>query len=223
MSYTNLKSLYRLADRDDIAEGLQAYTRYNIVLTQISNHYGFQLDRTIAAFAALSPNNDYVGNLRSLVSLLAGLNAGTPLDDITVSTYRACLKRAHIFATGQAEFLAVTQGPKTRAFYSNLLDPTDPKPVTIDGHMVGAFRGNAGTMKDNLVQRAGYEKIAKSVRLLARKNNMLPNQMQAILWFTRKRVLNVKYDSQLDLFARIDDKWGTLIQVENIRPFKRKP
>ena len=52
---------------------------------------------------------------------------------------------------------------------------------------------------------------------------MIPNQMQATLWFTRKRTLGVKYDPQFDLFHPEDDRWKTLVKVEDIRPYEFKP
>lgn len=195
----NLVWLYDQSDRYDRAEGKQAYFRYHLLMQRFADHYGFPLDRTVAAFAALSPNSDYYGNLRSLASLLGGINEGRPVKHITVSTYKHAAERAYRFATGKSIFLDVTKGLKTRAFYRNILEPWDEIDVTIDGHMIAAFRGENLTMKEAKVTTRLYKSISHHIQLLARNHGLLPNQMQAILWFTRKRILNIKHDGQMAL------------------------
>lgn len=195
----NLVWLYDQSDRFDRNEGKQAYFRYHLLMRQFAEHYGFSLDRTVAAFAALSPNSDYYGNLRSLASLLDGINRGAPVSQITVSTYKHCAHRAYRFATGQSDFLTVTKGLKTRAFYKNILEPWNEIDVTIDGHMVAAFKGEQMTMKEAKMTSGLYRKISFHVQMLARNHGLLPHQMQATLWFTRKRIYNIKHEDQLAL------------------------
>lgn len=219
MTYSNLKAMYARADEVDRREGALAYLRYNALLGQIAGHYDFEMEQTVAAFAALSPNNDYYGNLRSLVSLLAGIRQNKPCDEITVSTYKACRNRAHGYATGTVSFPETVKGPKIRAFYFNILDPDDKRHVTIDGHMAAAYRAHGGTMKENIVKPREYTQIARAVKRLASREGLIPNQMQAILWFTRKRLLNVLYDGQYDLFADPNDRWKTLMRIETIKPY----
>lgn len=222
MSYANLKAVLEKADPTDRAEGQLAYSRYNTLLQEIADYYGFGVEQTIAAFAALSPNNDYLGNLRSLVSLLVGINAHCDCNDITVSTYKACRNRAYAYATNRVSFTDTVRGSKIRAFYFNILNPQDRRFVTIDGHMAAAYRANNGTMKENLVKRGEYSRIADTVKRLARREGLIPNQVQATIWFTRKRLLNIKYDAQLDLFDAPDNKWKTLISVSDIKPYARE-
>lgn len=147
MTYANLKRMFDQADAIDRREGKLAYERYNELLSDIALSYSFPFERVVAAFAALSPNNDYWGNLRSLVSVLHGINEGVPCEAITISTYGHCRDRAYQYALGNVSFEATVRGPKIRAFYFNILDPLDKRHVTIDGHMVAAYRANDGTMK----------------------------------------------------------------------------
>lgn len=219
MSYANLKTILRKADEIDIQEGRLAYARYNELLSEIAEHYDFGLRQTVAAFAALSPNNDYFGNLRSLVSVLHGIRRGVDCHDITVSTYKACRNRAYGYATDAVSFEDTVRGPKIRAFYFNILDPADKRHVTIDGHMAAAFRNNDGTMKENIVRPSEYRAIAETVKRLASREKLIPNQVQAIIWFTRKRLLNVKYDGQFELFGDPTDRWKTKISLTDIRPY----
>lgn len=198
-----------------------AYERYHTTLLAFAEHYGAPLDRTVAAFCALSPNSDYFGNLRSLASVLQGWSQNAPVDSITVSTYNHCKVRALRYLCG-LRFDAPERGPKTLAFYHNIIDPQDGRWVTIDGHMVAAWRGEALTMKEARLGRSEYRTISHAIQQMAFDLFMVPCELQATIWFTRKRIGNVKYEPQMDLFGASDDKWKTLNSPETIRPYERK-
>lgn len=223
MSISNLARMWARADRTDITEGMVAYERYNVVMRRIAKKYEFPLDVVCAVFCALSPNSDYFGNLRSTVSVLQGLRDGIPDGDIIVSTYGHCKTRAIAYARGTEQFVHKDRGPKILNFYHNILTPHSWKHVTIDGHMVAIWRADdKATMKDSIIKRGEYDVIAKAVKDFAFYHFIIPCQMQAILWFVRKRVLNVKYSAQLDLLNASDDAWKTLRSVDEIRPYSTR-
>lgn len=223
MSRANLERMFARADADDLREAAQAYFRYHRLMREIADAYTQPFERTVAAFAALSPNNDYVGNLRSLVSVLDGIKAGAPLESIVVSTYKHCRDRAYSYLVGAEQFPQRTTGLKILNFYMNIIDPTDLRWVTIDGHMCAAYRGDdAATMKDAIVRsRAEYEEIAFVVKECARAHFMLPHQYQAAIWFARKRTLRVRFDAQINLFRPRDDLWQISHPVAELKPYPR--
>jgi len=216
--YSNLKRLYSQADEMDISDGLQAYQRYHDLMKTIAAHFNMPLKRTTAAFVALSPNSDYLGNLRSLVSMLEAGRQGLPYDSAIVSTYNACRARANLYLTG-TPFLDHAKGLKTRAFYQNILEPKTAGPVTVDGHMYHAWAGTTGGMRDAKVTRRVYAQISHEISRLAAENDVYPHQAQAILWFARKRILSVLYDSQMALFDRDVGYQKTAFKLEEIRPY----
>jgi hypothetical protein len=222
MSIDNLRLMLERTDAIDMREGKLAYERYNEVMRQIADLYQFEISKVIAAFVSLSPNSDYAGNLRSTISVLDGIRSGTPCEYINVSTYKHCRNRAFAYATGARVFLEETKGPKITNFYHNLLDPQDSRFVTIDGHMVAAWKAQNLTMKEALVSARGYREIAGEVKRLAFENYMLPNQLQAVLWFTHKRLANSKYDPQGSLFNSPDDLWNTSVDVSSLRPYRTR-
>jgi hypothetical protein len=223
MSMANLQRMLDLADDHDRAEGRMAYVRYHQVMRLFAEEYGFDLDRTTAAFVALSPNNDYFGNLRSLASLLHGINQGWNLRDITISTYNHCRDRAFNYATGIEEFLTPGRGRKITAFYHNIVNPFGDEHVTVDGHMVCCYHGFDKPMKDAKVRGAKhYAEIQDAVKAVSQIAGMLPHEAQATMWFTRKRLAGIKYKAQLELFALADDKWNTLVHPKDAPPYKRK-
>ena len=189
------------ADAIDFREGISAYTLYHKVIQNFALAYGAKFEPTLAAFCALSPQNDYYGNLRSLAGVLHAVQHSIPLEEVIVSTYNHCRNRAYAYLTGSADFLSTVKGLKIRAFYANILDPADPIPVTVDGHMVCAWRGINVPMKVASIRPAEYAEIAKGVREMARELDLIPNQLQAVIWLTRKRLEKIKYNPQLHLFG----------------------
>ena len=220
--WENLRKHYDLADAIDISEGMVAYERYNIVMRRLAAKYEYSLDAVCAVFCSLSPNSDYWGNLRSTVSVLQGLNEGRRDHEITVSTYGHCKLRAVAYARGVKSFPKETKGPKILNFYHNILAPHSSQWVTIDGHMVGVLRDDRkGTMRDLLISPREYVQYADLVKSFAFSQFMLPNQMQAVLWFVRKRITNTVYDGQLDMLTGKDDAWKTVRDVDTIKPYHK--
>lgn len=198
----NLEAWFARADERDRDDGRTAYEIYRSTIRQFADLYGHTFERVLSAFVALSPNSDYYGNLRSLISLLEAMKNGVSRERVVISTYNHCRDRAWAYLHGTDLFLATARGLKVRSFFLNIFDPCDPVPVTIDGHMALIWRNDdAGTMKEAKVSRREYEQISAAIRRLARDRNLVPNQVQATLWLARKRVLNVKFEAQLDLFS----------------------
>ena len=221
----NLLYYLSKADDIDIFEARNAYKNYHIMLNNIAIKYGFSFNKTVAAFCALSPNNDYFGNLRSLVSILHGINKRISHNQIIVSTYNHCKYRAINYLIGNDFFDSPKRGLKIINFYKNILYPESEKWVTIDGHIAAAYQGNSNlNMKDVFLTKANYIQIAESLKLLSSwsQNLSLPNQLQAAIWFARKRIYKIKYNPNYDMFYSNADRWRIIIPVDEIRPYDQK-
>lgn len=171
MSLKNITLCLNLASPVEIDEGRLAYFRYRELMERFSRKYSLPLEYVIAAFAALSPNNSYIGNLRSLVSVLECFTNGTNRDLVRVSSYRACAQRAFNYLEG-VSFLDTVGGKKTRAFYQNILYPLDAHPVTIDGHAVNIWKGKRNNLKN--LGKWNYDCIAADYRKVAKRTGLLP-------------------------------------------------
>lgn len=208
--------MFEERDDTDHFEGQLAYTQYNKMMVTIATVYKQPLPKVVAAFCALSPNNDYIGNLRSLISLLEGWMVNKPIDEIIVSTYKHCLVRAADYL-GYVPFETPTRGLKILNFYRNILNPRGPYSVTIDGHIAAAYIGNKNlVMKDIAVSKNQYHIISRALFELARQNQMLACDVQAIIWFTRKRTLDIKYSPKIGLFDDPNDKWRIYIPLTEL-------
>ena len=175
---SNIIKCLDAADSVDISEGRVSYWRYHEVLQGMAAFWKVDFEKCVAVFAALSPNIDYTGNLRSLASVLKGWTEGVDVNFVRVSGYNHCRDRAYQYLSG-LDFLSSVKGPKIRSFYSNILNPGDPGPVTIDGHAVNVWRGKPEVLK-GVVGGFNYNVVVDDYRSVAREVGLLPNQVQSI-------------------------------------------
>ena len=207
-SVDNFQKVYDQATERDRQIAIGSYLKYHRLTAAIAAKHGFTSTVGAAIFAALSPNNDYWGNLRDADKLLAAARAWKGLEDFTVSTYGPNKRKAWAIAQGGApDDLIIAL--KTRNFFHNVDDPTDPNWVTIDGHMFNVFHGvrrpiQSKNNKNRVVKvsRSAYIEIASAVRTFAENYELLPCAMQGILWMTWRRLHNIRTSPQLDLWDR---------------------
>lgn len=222
MSLKNLQAAFARVNDDDVRFGREAYWTYRHAMIRFSQFYRTGFVQTTEAFVALSPNNDYHGNLRSLAAVLFSAASGTPFSELTISTYRACGLRALSYVRGVASFSDTVTGPKITAFRDNILYPDASKRVTIDGHMIAVWHGRDLTMKEAaslLKSRAQYAEIEDGFRKFARKIGFSCNQLQATLWASRKRLGSISYSDQIELFSG-SNRWLEVPDPMNYPPYQ---
>lgn len=199
MSVDNLKRTLNRADRFDIEAGLDSYRKYNRIMAAMAARTGVTPRIAAAVFAALSPNNDYHGNLRDAHTLLSAARQGAQIGDFSVSTYGNNKRKAWRIVHGE-DPLELIVAKKTRSFFLNIADPNDPEPVTIDGHMYNVWR----CQRENLVglrwRTKHYDEIAEGIRNLAGQEGFVPCQLQGILWITWRRIHGIRTTTQLSFW-----------------------
>ena len=164
-----------LATPGDIMSAMGAYPKYHRITANVAALYGYSPRVGAAIFAALSPNNDYLGNLRDKRKAWDIVCGADPLDLIIAL--------------------------KTRSFFLNVANPDDPWPVTVDGHLTNIWNGKRQGLV-GLRERNPrlYETIASAVRDLARSYGWLPNQTQGVLWATWRRIHGIKTSGQREFW-----------------------
>jgi hypothetical protein len=197
----NLRRVLWQATREDIATGMESWRTYERLTREIACKHRFASHIGAAVFSALSPNNDYHGNLRDTDTLLGAVRLGKSMDDFGVSTYGNNKRKAWAIAHG-AEPLDLLLFPKTRNFYLNIKDPLNPMPVTCDGHVYNAWRGRRIPLKGAAAKfkPSEYEEIAQAIRDLGAEYGMIPNQVQGVIWHTWRRLHRIKYTNQLEFW-----------------------
>lgn len=202
VSTANLIAVLDAARLDDWQLGEVSWKRYNNVLKRLARQHGTTVEVAAGVFSALSPNNDYLGNVRDTYTVLQAWRDAKSLDDFKVATYHANKRKAWFIAWG-ASPLSLLKFPKTRNFYLNLIDPDDPYPVTVDGHIYNAWMGERVNLNSAATRfRPGmYNTIASTIRALAEERKKPANVIQATLWHAWKRMHRIRFDNQLHLWS----------------------
>lgn len=200
----NISKYYAKANAFDLSAGKAAYPAYLSMMRMIAREYELPTTHVTEAFAALSPNNDYYGNLRSLTSVLHGMRENKPY---TVSTYKACAQRAESYLNGSVDFMSTVKGPKIRAFRNCILNPVTCQDLVLDGHMIAVAFGQNLTMKEAQIELGKhgqrtktYDAIVRAYVRAARVREITPSTLQAVIWFCRKRTESIKLTTQRDFW-----------------------
>lgn len=201
MSQENLQRIFDLATSVDHETARQAWRKYQKLTTRIAQVNGFEPHIGAAVFAALSPNNDYFGNLRDTNRLLTAAADRRPLESFKVSTYGNNKNKAWDIAHG-TDPLEVIVAPKTRNFYLNILNPDDPHPVTVDGHIYNAWRNKRTMLHSADVKFTAnlYEQIANDIRQMAQSLGLVANIVQGVVWYAWRRLHWIKTTDQVEFW-----------------------
>jgi hypothetical protein len=151
------------------------YFRVNEYCLTLSETYNVPLIKVAGIMSALSPNNTFASNVKSLEAFLRTKG------NCKVSTYGSQKSKAlAIYNSSDSitidEVKAILGGLKTQAFFDNILRPETSQDVTIDLWMIRHFG-----IKGSLTPKR-YKDASNKIKDLAKSLNLLPHQVQAKLW-----------------------------------------
>jgi hypothetical protein len=192
----NLRKVWDQATDWEKEDGLAYWEKAHDRMVGIGVKHNQPIQVVAGVFAALSPNSGERNNWEDTERVLR------LRDRAVVRTYRHCLERALWILDGAAP--TVVLGRKTCSMWKNIVWPDDRRWVTVDGHMVGVWKGERVRMQDAKIDEVGYIEIEAGVVRLANRLTIstgrpIPNQVQAVLWLAWKRIHRVLYQPQLSL------------------------
>lgn len=191
---SNLRALYAEASPVDKVNGLTWYADGHAVGAALGARYGFSTEQALGVVAALSPGYGWGRNVQgaeSFIRAFSGGARGRHLPAVGVYGGPNLRKAEEILAGADPSY--VLGGPKVLAFFGNLVDPSDPGPVTIDRHAKSALFDESSP-ETSVVSRAEYQHLADHYRAVAGELSLLPNQLQAIIWVTWRRLKGIVDD-----------------------------
>jgi hypothetical protein len=172
-------------------EAKEWYPKANKIALDFSSKYGKPIEVTSALIACLSPQKEWFHNLELTEDFLK-------VNGKRVRHTRQQHKKAksiYFFHEDYKDVLSFIEqtlgGPKTQNFFRNILDPTDPKYVTIDSHMAQLMSGNFDYVDPTLKQ---YNFLKDLLIDFSKSHNMIPSEMQSILWLTWRKIKKKNYE-----------------------------
>jgi len=218
----NTYKVLRQSTPAEVEGGKVSYFDYHKIMHEIGKRYGVSHRHVAGVFCALSPNADWLSNLRSALTVVHGFVNSWAEHEVTVSTYKHNRAKAWELMAG-APFDEVYKGLKVRAFYRNICDPNDREHVCVDGHMANVARGYpVGTRYAETGGIKGYRRIVAAVKEVAEQEGLIPSQLQGILWVTWKRIHGIMISDHASLFDALVEWKRPYIDTSNWRPYPRR-
>lgn len=180
--------LYRSATPAERSQGLAWYGEAHDVAVSLAQAYNVSVSSAAGVIAALSPQSDWPQNITRARQLMAGGD--------TYGLGDGRRKASRIMSGEDPD--KVLNGPKVRAFWSNIADPVSSTAVTVDRHSLDAALGMVTTdaiRKSILERKGGYEAVEEAYRHAARRLGVAPHVAQAVAW-TAWRNRNGKFHFQ---------------------------
>lgn len=195
----NIRQTFIESNFSEKSEGYNYYHTQYSNLESFAKVSGYSVQKVIAAFAALSPNNAESTNYRALASCLAICLGKIPGDAPVIAFGSNKSKALILLKNERVTVEEVLRGPKTYAFYRNTLDPDNGQFVTIDGHMYNCWKGQVVRLQSIGAdfRPTLYRHIKRDLVQVADSFNVSPARFQAILWLTWKRIHNILSSAQL--------------------------
>ena len=189
----NLLAVFEQATSAERHQGLLYYATQRDRVHELGTQFGFTLEASAGAFAALSPNKRESDTYADLQVCMSHVQSGLP-GKARVCAYPRNRDKALLILRG-TDPKRVLKGSKVLSFYFNTVDPKNPLWVTVDGHLVSAWVGQQLRMKQARISRREYDRIRENVIRAAKSVHVVPCQFHSIIWVVQRR-LN-KYPDQI--------------------------
>lgn len=217
-TYKNIDAVVNQATVIEATAGRTVYADYRRTMQGIGDAYGVPVHTVCGVFAALSPNADWIGNLRSCLTVVKAHTEGHPVEECTVTTYNHCRAKAWRIMDGK-HFYSVYRGLKVRNFWRCLCEPNHPEAICIDGHMVNIALGEPRPMVKSGISTGQYRKLATMYKRVARDQGILPSHLQAMLWHTWRRLIGVGTHLHGETLFPVANQLGAFVHIDDIEPF----
>lgn len=177
----NIMSVYRVATREDISQGLAWYPRAHAIIREWADTFDRPIANVACVVAALSPQMEWKRNLIIAADVLAG---DPPSIGGSIQRFVRIAERIRDDrATDTANYFL--QGCKVRSFAANLAGNFDL--VTVDTHGAQIAAGSPlANLRVDTWRR--YEPVARAYVDAATLARIRPSELQAITWLTWKRL-----------------------------------
>jgi hypothetical protein len=182
----NLIRIYSGADKS----GMYWYNDANIFACRVAEKYNLSLPVVSAVLSALSPGTNWEQNKKDTINLIEAAQGNKR--EFKFTTYGQNVIKAYRILDEKASpetFFSLKTGAKTFNFFYNVWQPENPEFVTIDRH---AYVIATGLDYSGLTPKQ-YSEVATHYKKAAAKLNVLPSQLQAILWTDYRTKQEIKF------------------------------
>jgi hypothetical protein len=186
---------YELASLSELQDGLTWYAEANKYARELAKRFDLSLQQVAGLIAVFSPQAGWVENKRYTVSFLYSPNVRVR-SQVQTNKAKQILKLTNEADIYNAQSINDAAW-KTKAFFKNILNPDLDDSVTIDRHAIASCiqrPENVSALDATYgdLTKSQYEFFQSCYIKAARQVNVLPHQLQAIVWVTYRRVRKLR-------------------------------
>ena len=199
----NLLRYYNLATEKEIEDGKNWYKEANEFCRQLASEYNLELWKVAGIVASLSPQTSWDLNRRFARQFISQRGRAF------IANRDRTIKAKNIYKAtdpGLVDTLLATTpngALKTRAFFKNIMLPEFDDTITIDRHHLAVSLLRPERLRplgdhESKMTHVQYRFLTDACVYAARKVNLLPNQLQGILWLVCRRLRGLDKPSVMD-------------------------
>ena len=176
----NMQKVYSQSTEEDLMYGKGWYERANLFCLALSEQYKVSEMKVAGVLSALSPQKEW-GQNKALTEEFLRTN-GRISRHTSMQTNKA--RKILHYAKNERDVEVCLGGLKTINFFNNVFKPSDRDYVTIDRHHIYLSIGwdaQSCTPKQ-------YEFLKENTIIFANQLDIVPNELQSILWVCWKRL-----------------------------------
>lgn len=176
---SNIERVFENATIKDYQEGIKWYSEAYDFANDLAKTYDVSAMKVAGVIAAMSPMKAWKNNKEIAEEFIkSGISGHTESQ-----TEKA--KSIYLLNNDDKQYIESTlNGLKTINFFNNIYNPSDEEYVTIDRHHLYISTG----IDVQVCTRKQYQFIKKHTVMFSKSVNLIPCNLQAILWVTWKRM-----------------------------------
>lgn len=158
------------------------YFTVNDYCQTLSDYHSIPLIKVAGIMSALSPNNTFKSNIKSLERFLR--TSG----NCKVTTFGNQKRKAQAILDANNDIMEhevkeiLGKGLKTRAFFENIYRPNTSQAVTVDLWQIRWAKELGIIPKKGVLTNKRYNDVSLAVKEYADKFGLMPHQYQAVTW-----------------------------------------
>ena len=190
---------YNLSTSEQKKEGLKWYKEANQFCANLAKQSNLEVFRVVGIVAALSPQKNWQRNKELAYNFIIN-KSNTGHNKQQINKALDC----YILNENEIYLMLSKNKVKTSQFYYNILHFDKIKSVTIDRHAIGTIiynKRNIKTISDGQSQmtKKQYDFFADCYKEAAKELNLLPQQLQAIVWVTYRNFKDLPKEYKTNL------------------------
>lgn len=186
---------YKLASISENKEGLDWYIEANKYSKDLAKRFNISIQQVVGLIAAFSPQAGWLENKRYALTFLYKPNSRirSQVQTDKAKNILSLTSESDIYNALSIQDKAF----KTKAFFKNILNPDIDGDVTIDRHAIASciqFPDNVSALDKSYghLTKIQYEFFQSCYIKAAKEVNILPHELQAIVWITYRRLRSLQ-------------------------------